>query len=290
MKNWINISGIILVSFVAILLIFALWFLNYYILKDLDCTQRGTFGDMFGAVNSLFSGLAFAGIIITIILQSRELCLQRNELTETRKEFNIQNHTLKLQRFENTFFNLLSIHHEIINSIDYTRQKRLSLSQQMDGVEPNIETFTSRDVFKIRYDELSKTLQNIEDFAELNSKYLLFYEKVQTDFGHYFRNLYRIIKFVDNSIFFDSLETIEARNKDFKIKYDYICMIRAQLSDYELLWLFYNGLSGNGIAKFKIYIEKYTLLKNMPQDKISNPNDLNFYEQSAFMKNTVLLG
>ena len=41
---------------------------------------------MFGAVNALFSGLAFAGLIIAILLQRQELQLQREELAETRKE------------------------------------------------------------------------------------------------------------------------------------------------------------------------------------------------------------
>ena len=49
-------------------------------------TERGTFGDMFGVVNSLFSGLAFAGVIYTIFLQHKELSLQREELTLTRQE------------------------------------------------------------------------------------------------------------------------------------------------------------------------------------------------------------
>lgn len=48
--------------------------------------SQGQFGDMFGAVNSLFSGLAFAGVIYTIYLQKKELSLQRLELIETRKE------------------------------------------------------------------------------------------------------------------------------------------------------------------------------------------------------------
>ena len=51
-----------------------------------DMTGRGTFGDMFGVVNSLFAGLAFAGIIYTIFLQKEELRLQRKELELTRKE------------------------------------------------------------------------------------------------------------------------------------------------------------------------------------------------------------
>lgn len=52
----------------------------------LDWNARGTFGDMFGAVNALFSGLAFAGIIYAIYLQTKELKLQRKELEQTRIE------------------------------------------------------------------------------------------------------------------------------------------------------------------------------------------------------------
>jgi hypothetical protein len=63
------------------------WGLSYVLIYCfVDKTDRGTFGDTFGAINSLFSGLAFAGIIYTILLQRRELELQRKELIETRKE------------------------------------------------------------------------------------------------------------------------------------------------------------------------------------------------------------
>lgn len=48
--------------------------------------DSGVFGDTFGAINSLFSGLAFAGLLYTIILQSRELKLQRDELSLTREQ------------------------------------------------------------------------------------------------------------------------------------------------------------------------------------------------------------
>lgn len=48
--------------------------------------HRGIFGDMFGAINTLFSGLAFAGVIYAIFLQSEELALQRTELQLTRDE------------------------------------------------------------------------------------------------------------------------------------------------------------------------------------------------------------
>lgn len=50
-----------------------------------DWSTRGTFGDSFGAVNALFSGLAFAGVIHALNLQREELRAQRTESLESRK-------------------------------------------------------------------------------------------------------------------------------------------------------------------------------------------------------------
>ena len=55
-------------------------------MKNLPLKDRGNYGDMFSTVNSLFSGLALAGIILTILLQRNELSLQRLELKNTRLE------------------------------------------------------------------------------------------------------------------------------------------------------------------------------------------------------------
>ena len=56
----------------------------YFLLPD--WASRGQFGDVFGAVNALFSGLAFSGLIFAILLQREDLELQRQELTLTRRE------------------------------------------------------------------------------------------------------------------------------------------------------------------------------------------------------------
>lgn len=48
--------------------------------------DRAVFGDMFGAINALISGFAFAGVIYAILLQRSELELQRKELQLTRTE------------------------------------------------------------------------------------------------------------------------------------------------------------------------------------------------------------
>lgn len=58
----------------SIYLLFAgtLLYLSWPI-SEYSVSKAGVFGDSFGAISSLFSGLAFAGLIITILLQQAEM-------------------------------------------------------------------------------------------------------------------------------------------------------------------------------------------------------------------------
>ncbi|MGG0822279.1 hypothetical protein ABE099_05325 [Paenibacillus turicensis] len=79
-----------------VMLIVGLWLGSWYFIPrwyGKEVLEAGTFGDMFGAVNALFSGLAFAGLIITIVLQRRDLDLQR-------KAIDMQTEELRMQREE----------------------------------------------------------------------------------------------------------------------------------------------------------------------------------------------
>ena len=281
-------TGFIIISIVVTVVIIGLWYLTYYLLKDVAETKRGTFGDMFGSVNALFSGLALAGIILTILLQRKELKLQREELRDTRTEFETQNETLKLQRFENTFFSILNLHHQIVAAIDYRYYKSKEKERTLYGghgmlstkpEDKEAVTITGRNVFRHRYNlmlaDLKKDPENYEEI------YLEHYETAQTDFGHYFRNLYRMIKLVDQTDFFyDSAKVSE--DEIFKIKYRYTSIIRSQISDFELLWIFYNCLSENGIDKFKPYIEQYSFFKNIPSNLVAKKDHLSLYDNKAF--------
>lgn len=64
-----------------------LWGTNWYLLSRFitDQAARGQFGDMFGAVNALFTALAFAGLIYTVLLQRDQLALQQREIVESGK-------------------------------------------------------------------------------------------------------------------------------------------------------------------------------------------------------------
>ena len=181
--------------------IIALWLWTWFVLKDKPFDERGTFGDMFGSVNAIFSGLAFGGIIITIWLQRNKLILQREELRDTRAEFVTQNETLKLQRFENTFFNLLNLHHQIVSAIDHSYENQVPENRRNPSIPQHNQweaiIIKGRDVFKYLYNEMEKNLKS-DDFI---TNYEDHYRKAHTDFGHYFRNLYRMIKLVEETDF-----------------------------------------------------------------------------------------
>ena len=121
----------------------------------------------------------------------------------------------------------------------------------------------------------------LEDESAYASIYLEHYEKAQTDFGHYFRNLYRMIKMVHLNDFFYDIESVSEKDK-FEIKYKYISIIRAQLSNHELIWIFYNCITENGYEKFKPLIEEYSLFKNIPKKLVAFPNHISLYEGRAY--------
>lgn len=259
----------------AVVIVIALWGLSWLFiwLGFSKGDDRGTFGDMFGAVNALFSGLAFAGLIVTLLFQKEELGLQRKELAQTREElknqrleFEEQNKTLKLQRFENTFFNMLSLQQEIVSNIRFKGNlEEFGCGYGCENSNRmNIIDTSGREVFNVIYTYLIKDkikTNGIESYSECTEI---------SKFDHYFRHLYRIIKFVQNS------------ELTLKEKYAYTSIVRAQLSDYELAMLFYNCLNYAGKEKFKPLIESYALLKNLRDELLVDAEHEKLYQHGAY--------
>lgn len=78
--------------------VFLLWLLTPLLIilgfmafdaQSLELTP-GTFGDLYGSVNALFAGLAFVGLIWTIILQLRTMRMQRSEIKIQQDMLNAQ--------------------------------------------------------------------------------------------------------------------------------------------------------------------------------------------------------
>ena len=272
--------------FIGVILVFILNALLFFLFKD-SC---GSFGDQFGAANALFSGLAFAGLIVTILLQRKDLRLQRKDLKMQRKELQItnlqlegqkeqleeQNKILRIQRFENTFFQMLTQFQEIVNGLTYTYNNRSEI-QEKQGREIFYEIFEKVP----HYPKSKKSPADLYGYTGmrglLENRGIEEYVKSDTSkcFDHYFRFLYRILKFIQTSPLVTSFEE----------EYEYTCMLRAMLSRYELVWLYYNGLT-YGKDKLKPLIERYAMLNNLRKDLLADKKgQFGSYEPSAWELN-----
>lgn len=139
-----------------------------------------------------------------------------------------------------------------------------------------------------KFNEIFSTFYSIgnRDYqitTRLPDIYSTFFNAFSSDFGHYFRNLYRIIKHIDSAEF--SKKTLA----DFKIKYHYTSIVRSQLSDSELKVLFFNCINYHGIEKFKPLLEKYSFFKfiNTNEDDTNNifKHFIKLYHSNAFSPN-----
>ena len=178
----------------------------------------------------------------------------------TRAEIKGQKETLQKQNFENSFFQLLGMHSEIVNSM---------------AIENN--RYSGRECFgymldnKLKYAYYNPPPNRIQE--DLNALYEQLFAEFQTPIGYYFRHLYNVVKFVDQH---DFLGDAELEAKKF-----YTNLVRAQLSSDELGLLFYNCLSDRG-AKFKDLVEKYALFEDMPLDVLIKEEHQDLYDPNAY--------
>ena len=240
---------------------------------------RGVFGDSWGGVNAIISAFAFAGVIVTLFLQNRDLNLQRKEMARQREEFEKENETLKYQRFENLFYNMLNLQQEIVAGLrfEYTEEEIVLVPAGTDNTPIQDKrkinrVVTGREVFRYTFERAEIYLSKRDHFNQrivvngyreyLNIEGLSDYDKtwIPTVYDHYFRHLYKIIQFVDGQGF------------SFKQAYKYVSLLRGTLSRYELVWIYYNALNP-AFHKFHELIEKYSLLKNIREELLTRSRE-----------------
>ncbi len=243
--------------------------------------NSGLVGDSFGAVNALFSGFAFAAVVVTLISQ----------IQSQSKNSEIDRYFKMIDFYQIGISNITTIALEVDKDSTLPPEKiqgrkafaemKLQLKKLLDLIN-RINTkeqfgYTKDQVASIAYlvfyyganaawkDLLNEVMRDVPRHDELVVK-ILDYIKApaynryalgrtnQTDLSTYFRNMYNSIKMIDDSKRLSEQE-----------KYDYVKVLRAQLSNPELYILFFNVISPFGENwKNSGYIKKYNLLDNIP--------------------------
>ncbi len=211
----------------------------------------GQLGDYFGGVlNPVFGFLTILALVLTLILQSRELKLSRGELILSRTELRHsaealrgQNKAIDRQSFEQTFFAWLNTYRELMTSIEIGTGDAVSSGRR--ALERLRTSHLKIGNFKEgEHEAISKSA--LENWAAL-------YNKHEYQFDSLFRVLYRLIVWIDSQ---DEDRLSPAQ------KWLYVSIVRAQLSWIELVYLFYNGHTERG-RNFKRLAEKYALFDNL---------------------------
>lgn len=250
-------------------------------------SYAGTFGDFFGGVmNPVLTFGTLLALAITILMQRSQLIDEKNHADESSKVSN-------LQAFETTFFNLLNLHNATVAELKVeadtfllpsdTEKKKFA---QQWGIKqpPDLNghpeaagraTFATalssmHDLYvKVKkYQPLDKHIKEPQDI----------YEVIQRDhnniLGHYFRNLYQALAFVDRYSAPLSSGDIEVEHLARK---RYTNILRAQLSSHELNTLFYNCLDETvDSGSFRSLLVEYAFLEHLSLEYVYSTHELRF--------------
>lgn len=256
--------------------------------------DTGIIGDTIGGIMGPF--VAIAAAILTFLA----FWVQFKANEQLRNDISVE-------RFESKFYKLLDIHMQNVNSIKIDDKKGRDAFKYLTGIyfymydiiqkiykdnshvdNPTNEqremltrmtygfffygekfvyhSFTSTEENYL-YEEIKKKLSIINSSISYN-----IIDGYNTYLGHYYRNLFQIVDFVAN---------YNENLIDEKQKYGYVKMVRAQLSDYEQIMLYYNSISDAGkkwntikdsksnLPQAKMgYIARFKLIKNIPFDSL----------------------
>jgi len=242
-KNYILIVvGLAVGLLLIVTLIYWLNFAQYTLSKNTD--DWGQFGAYIGGVAGVFLTL------LTIILLIITLYSQNRNAT--------------ISQFESSFFELLRLHKEITDRICGTVD--ISIIYESGGNEfKGLMYFEklSKEIHKKFDDNPDNILEQLVNPIEfkniledktamqeiIDSFYNELYHGRESELGHYFRSLYHLVKFVNDSLIGN--------------KKRYIDLIQAYLTDAELHCTFYNGIAIYGRKHFQRLLDDYSFLENI---------------------------
>jgi len=268
-KNWFVFIGVLIVWVIfSLVIVFLLHGSNISLssLNQLSLTSLGMFGDSFNILTSLFTGLAFAGVIISVRLQKEELKEVKKEFEEQTKALENQQKEMLIQSFDNKFFQMLNLFNNIIDSLNY-RQRIPSMNVTCDSrgmhkrEQPELKIYEKREVLVRIKNILEK--ENFQTREGFQTKFNGLNQEYDTTLKFYFINLYQVLKYIDMHL------------KDIKEAKNYTNIVRAQLSKDELVLLFYNaiGVIPFSEKKYKVLVEKYAFFEHLTYKDLTKNNN-----------------
>lgn len=207
----------------------------------------------FNALNTLFAGLAFAGVFISLRMQGKTN--KRHE-----KEIKRQHAASLKQSFEHNFFQMLATLNDSINLISaYDKRGRAAIH------------LLCKD--QLIDEGLISWYENTGD--QIINTYQIFYNKHNYHLEVYFRLVAQILKYIDQT--------------DVKDKQMYSNFLRAQFTSSELSLLFIHCLAFPGNGNHKKRLEKFSFFKHLRIGNEIHDDHVAEFNNKAFKSNNELM-
>lgn len=241
------------------------WAMLPYIMPRLGATWNpevfGQWGDAFGALNALFSALAFVAVLYTLHQQQKQI-----------DEAATDQH---LQRFERTFYELLRLLREARDDVEFR------YSDEYKGSSPKTESdhrsrvtgtqAFKRAQFEVKYWLDIRTAEQgdlPEDVVrDIYLKCVL--DRYESTFAPYYRLLYTILL---------RIKADPKLTEEEKCRYGNL--LRSQLTSHEVALCCYNGLSSVS-GSFRTLLTEFRIAKYLPKQFGRDRLEL-YYPSTAF--------
>lgn len=211
---------------------------------DLSLEKSSKIGDFVGG---------FVGALFTIagfILLYETFNLQRIESANT-KTF------LKIQQFENNYFQLIKSNNDVVSSMDISQEE---FNNKGDLIDRKV-FFTGKDCFGFWFKELKKMMNHdLSMLPNLKQAFLKFYTEWELDLSVYYSQIKQLLRFVEYS---------NIQNDNI-----YIDIFKANLSVNELVIMYYFTYL-NSDNEFKRLTEKYKIFDNLVETHLINIDHIN---------------
>lgn len=230
----------------------------------LDLDKASDFGSFIGGtVGALWT---LVGVLLLIwTFKGQQAQFQETKINSER------------QQFENIFFQMLNILHEIIKStngdvdIGYPANKKILKCEGQTFFDKAHTFFCMKAKVSIKVKE-----KKLNEEIDIKIKtYEEFHVEFAQQLSHYFRYIYNLFKF------------IVRERAEFGDANLYINLIQAQLSTAELGLIFYNALSKygknqKGQPQFHDWLDQYFFLENINVESLVHRNDHISYPKTDF--------
>lgn len=220
--------------------------------------------------------------------KAMDLVGAQEEQVRMKREFDLQLAQSHIQQFEYSLFSLLNLFNQTVlqlkfKEVSYRPNDPAAVEEHGRAVFNITKEFIER-ICEIEISDDPNDPDNffkhpVSSVAEARDHMIEYYQRIyyqefEEILNHYFRSLYHIFKYIDES------KLILDEHRPY-----YATIVRSQLSQNELLAIMFNlMIEGYGYPKFLRLDKKYNILKNFRRDA---PSLEHFYSLYTVIKDGI---